>query len=46
MFLLQKRASQQPLVEKEGRLINYLDNFLAGKITLKTYLGADKRFGQ
>lgn len=46
MFLLQKRANQQPLVENEKRLINYLDNFLAGKITLKTYLGADKRFGQ
>ncbi len=43
--LLKKRANQEALTQNEQRLINYLDNLLAGQITLETYLGADQRFG-
>jgi uncharacterized caspase-like protein len=44
--LLNKRAEKQALTENEERLLNYLDNLLAGKISADTYLGADKQFGQ
>ncbi|MEK9136244.1 MAG: hypothetical protein AAB393_03910 [Bacteroidota bacterium] len=44
--LIKKRASQETLTQNEKRLLNYLDNLLAGRIPLETYLGADKQFGR
>ena len=42
--LLKKRTEGSSLSPDEERLLNYLDNLLAGKISAETYLGAHERF--